>query len=977
MKMFHNKTFLTAAALLALLGSGVFDAAAQEKAGGRAATQRALSDSVIVAPAAEVVNMGYHTIHRGDVTASVSTLPVDGRVKDLVALTPDNMLQGQLPGVRVIPTSSVGALMSIRGVSTFNAGSLPLYIVDGIPIKASRFQNSLAKNVDVDPLSDLHPEDIASVTVLKDAAATAIYGMRGANGVVIITTNGGTSGKTYLDVSSYTGVMMKPEHIPVLNASQYRALMLAKEKAGGASDADIAAGVGRYLLVSTPEDQVERYNNNTDWQDEVLRNGVTSDLHLTLRGGDAVAKYSLNVGYVGQSGVVSNTNFGRFDVRFNLDYKVGRKLSFLNSLSYSRTDRKLSDAGDAYNTNPLFLTTVKPPTLAVFQQDQKGADLIYLDSADYSGRNNPYALISNMINKNNTNRITGKTVAQYTFSPQLNLRVGLSFDYFRLSETRFVPSAGMQPSGYMIRYSARQNSYELMLLNENVLTYSKKKGQHSWAAFAGNAIQYTSLDSKYGRAVNSTSDQLTTVNTSDPLSLDSIGSISPAWKMMSFFGSLNYAYKERYLLGATVRADGSSRFARGHRWGYFPSVSAAWKLSRESFLENSTVVGDLKLRASYGLTGNDNVGFTNSFNALVPAPYVYSGIRIGILGNPDFQWEQTRQFDAGVDASLFGDRLGITVDFYNKRTNHLYNVIHLPTTSGFQNYAVSNGEIKNQGVELGLAWKILGGAGGFGWQTMLNLTYNDNKIAAVPPRLDTIVDYGDYSTILKPGVAVGSFYGYHALGVYARTSDVKVKNGSDNTHPFQGGDMIFEDVNRDGIIDENDKKVIGNVNPKVYGGFTNQFSYGSFDLTVFADFAAGGKVYNARRAALESLSGYDNQSTDVLRYWKAEGDVTDMPRLANGDPSGNTRFSDRWLEDGSFLRLRALTLGYSLPLKRALKGVFNSARVMVTAQNLHTFSKYKGYSPEVGNFGNPIMYGIDYGGVPPLKTFMLGIQIGL
>jgi TonB-linked SusC/RagA family outer membrane protein len=971
--MSNFKPHITGIFILVLLMYGI------DKAGAQVRSARPVKDSVVVVNPVEMQHVGYNPINRHQYTGSVAVLHIDSHEKDLVALTPGNLMQSQLTGLKVVPTSLTGTLATIRGTSTFNAGSLPLYIVDGIPIDANRFQNPQALNADNDPLSDMHPEDIQSITVLKDAQATAIYGMRGANGVIIITTNGGTAGKTYLDISSYTGVLLKPEPVSVLDAAQYQSYLIAKEKAGGASDSAIAAGVGRYLLLSTPAGQIERYNNNTDWQEKVLQNGLLNNLHLTLRGGDAVAKYALNVGYTGQKGVLSNTSFNRFNVRFNLDYKVGRKLSFLNNLSYSRIDRKLSDAGNAYNTNPLMLATVKPPILTAYQQGSDGADLIYLDSADYAGHNNPAAIINNMINKNNTNRITGKTVGQYTFSPALTLKIGLSFDYFRLSETRFVPAAGMQPSGYVTRYSARQNSYELMMLNENMLTYTKTSGSgmHAVTAFVGNAIQSTSVDSKYGRAVNSTSDQLTTINTSDPLSLDSIGSISPSWKLLSFFGSVHYAYRGKYLLGANLRADGSSRFQAANRWGYFPSISAGWQLKQEPFLQNSRLISHLKLRTSYGITGNDNVSYTNAFNALVPAPYVYSGIRIGILGNPGFKWEQTKQYDAGLDVELMKGKFGLTVDYYNKRTDHLYNIIHLPTTSGFNTYAVSEGAVSNKGVEVAFSWKILDKPKGLGWKTQFNAAYNDNRIIAVPPRLDSIVDYGDYSTIVKPGVALGSFYGYNAIGVYAQTSDVHVKNGAENAHPFQGGDIIFEDVNNDGVIDENDKKVIGNVNPKAFGGFINNFTYGSFDLCVFTDFAVGSKVYNARRAVLESMSNYDNQSTSVLRSWKNEGDLTDMPRMLNGDPVGNTRFSSRWLEDGSYIRIKTVTLGYTLPLKSVFKGVFKNARILATAQNLHTFSKYKGYSPEVGNFANPILYGVDYGNVPPLKSFIFGIQVGL
>jgi len=936
-------------------------------------------DSLQISNEVETINIGYTVINKKYVTGSVATLVNDNTVKSLAAASANGLMQAQLPGLRSVSTSPVSALTYIRGNSSFNAGSIPLYIIDGIPVKVNRFLNSVAKNVDNDPLADLHPEDIASITILKDAQATAIYGMRGANGVVLITTNGGTAGKTYLDITSYAGTINELENVSVLDSGQYRGYILAKERASGVSENDIINGVGKYLLLSTPANQTERYNNNTNWQNMVSKRGFLNNSHLTLRGGDAVAKYAVNVGYAKLNSVIKNVDFSRFNLRFNLDYKVAKKLSFLNSLSFSNTHKKLSDAGNTSNTNQLFLTTLKAPTLAPFQQDLKGIDLVYYDSADYNGHNNPYAVADKMINKNNSTRISGKTIGQYTFTPNLVLRVGVLFDYFRLDETRFVPSAGFIRSGYIIRSSSNQKSSELMFLNENTLTYTKvsKSGRHAVNALIGTAVQSTTLDSKYGRVVNSATDQQITVNTSDPLLLDSIGSISPAWKLASLFGSVNYALNGKYIFGGNVRADGSTRFQKQNRWGYFPSASFAWRLNKENFLKNNKYINELKLRVSYGISGNDNVGVINAFNALVSTPYIYSAVSIGILGNPDFQWESTKQFNAGIDLELGNGKFGVSVDFYNKKTDHLFNVINLPTTSGFNNYAVSEGAIKNTGIEAAVSWQILKNPAHFSWSTRLNLTYNNNKIISLPNRLDTAVSYGDYTTVVQSGNAIGSFWGYNALGIYARTTDVNLKNGPDNINPFKGGDVIFEDINKDGIIDYHDKKNLGNVNPDIYGGFINTFSYKNFELSVFMDFAIGAKIYNARRAALETMSNYNNQSTNVLRYWKNEGDQTDIPRLLNGDPVGNSRFSSRWIEDGSYIRLKAATLTYNLPLKKMLKNVFNNARMMVTGQNLVTFSKYTGYSPEVGNFANPVMYGVDYGNVPPLRAIIIGLQLGL
>jgi TonB-linked SusC/RagA family outer membrane protein len=937
--------------------------------------QKMIADTLITIKPIESINIGYINPKRTNITSAVSAVN-EGRIKDLAAVSIDALLQGQAAGVQVVNISGApgsGAMVNLRGVTTINAGSQPLYIVDGIPVKSYRFSGALARNADNNPLADINPDDIAGITVLKDAHATALYGMRGANGVIVITTYGGTSGKTYLDFSGYTGVMQSPEPLSVLDADQYKEYIIEKERARGLSEADINKGVGRYLLLSTPANQVERYNNNTNWQKEAMQTGRFNNYHLTLRGGDAVAKYSLNIGYTNQSGVLKNTGFERFSTRFNLDYKVGRKLSFLNTLSYTRTNKDLKDEGNAFNTNPLFLSALKGPMLTAFQQSVDGEDLRDVDSADYTGRNNPYAVMNRLTNTSSTNRILGRITGQYTFTPRLNLRIAIAGDYFRLDESRFRPAAGFAPEGYIIRSSAAAKSYELMLMNENTLNYTgtSASGNHTFDAAIGNAYQSTAQDAKAGVYVNATSDQfsgISSANETDP-NLDSLGSASPSWKLMSFFGTLRYRLKNRYLFDVNMRADGSSRFARGKRWGYFPSVGAAWRISDEAFLRNNKLISELKLRASYGITGNQEAGYYNSFNAIVPAPYNnYSAVRLGVLGNTNFQWEETKQFNGGLDAEFLQGRIGFTLDYYTKRTDHLFSTIKLPGTSGFDKYAVSEGVMKNSGVELSINGKVLTGA--FGWQTNITAAYNKNRIVSLPDKLDAIVNNGDYSSIMLSGNAVGAFYGYNMLGVYANSSDVIVRNGAANANPFRGGDIIFEDVDESGTIDENDKKIIGKTMPDYYGGIYNVFSYKNFDLSVFLDFAIGNDVYNAQRAALGSMSNNDNQSTAINSRWQKEGDITNMPRLLHGDAVGNTRFSSRWIEDGSYARFKAITLGYNFPLQGVFRNVFKNARVLVTAQNLHTFSNYKGYSPLVGS-------GVDYGNVPPLKTFMLGVKLGL
>jgi TonB-dependent starch-binding outer membrane protein SusC len=952
------------------------------------ATKPVILDSFINVQPVEVISNGYMTIERKNVTSAISTVN-ENRIKEMAGASINSLLQGQAAGVRVTNTSGQpgsGALVNIRGAATINGGTDPLYIVDGIPVKVSRFR-SLGGNIDNDPLTGINPQDIESITILKDAQGTALYGMRGANGVIIIKTYGGTAGKTYLDFSMNMGIMQAPDHYPVFDANQYKNYILEKEKARGLTDAQIASGVGRYLLISTPQDQVERYNNNTDWQDEVYKNGMYSDYHLTLRGGDAIAKYSLNVGYTKIKGVIKETDLERFGARFNLDYKVGKKLSFLNTIGYTRTDRNLAEEGNSYNTNPIVLSTLKNPMLTPFQQTNEGLNLRQLDSADFGGRNNLYGAVHGLTNKTTVNRIMGRITAQYTFSPSLNLRIAGAGDYYRLDETRFRPAEGFAPEEEAIRSSSVAKSYELMVLNENTLNFTKNlnSGRHIIDATIGTAYQNTAQDTRAGVYINAQSDLFSGISSggntggSNPATdrnIDSIGSVSPQWKLLSFFATAQYQLKGKYIFGANFRADGSSRFAKDNRWGYFPSVSAAWRIiSKESIAREKKILSDIKLRASFGISGNQEVGYYNAFNALVPSPYNrVSAIRIGVLGNPDFQWEDTKQYNLGLDAELLNGHLGFNLDAYVRETNHLYNTIQLPSLSGFTSYAVSEGSVRNKGIELTLYSKV--GNNNFAWQTQLTAAYNKNEILSLPEKLIPVFTYSNYEGVLRKGESIGSFYGYNALGVYSRTSQVNTAWQNVGYAPFQGGDIIFESINGDALLNDGDKMILGNTNPDFFGGFTNIFSFKGFDLTVFMDFASGQKVFNAHRALLESMSNYDNQSPTTLNRWRNEGDVSTMPRLLHGDAVGNTRFSSRWMEDASYARFKAVTLGYNFPLRGILKGTFKNARVSITGQNLYTFTDYEGNSPDVANVNNPFLYGVDNGNTPPLRTFLVGVKLG-
>jgi TonB-linked SusC/RagA family outer membrane protein len=968
--------FLSACLLLLLICGVKQQVQAQAAADSTAVFADSTDTQEIQIPGA-AYHLHYINRPKKDMLGAVNQL-TDRQIQEMATVAVDGLLQGKVAGLRATGYSGApgsGALIRIRGNTTLNAGTTPLYIVDGIPVAAVRHQNTLTKSADINPIADLNPEDIESITILKDAHATALYGARGANGVIIIKTAGGTSGKTYLDFTGYTGIQDMPRQLSVLQADDYRSFILTKEKSRGLTDEQVRSNLYPAFYNDTAHPDYERFNNNTNWQDVVGEKGMVNNANLKLKGGDALAKYVFHVGYMKQNGVITDTKFERFNTRFNLDYKVSRKLRFYNSISYTRSDRKMQDEGNSVNTNPLLLATLKAPLLATHRQDPEGNNLSRIDSVDFANRSNPVALTTRVNSLNNTNHILGNIYAAYDFMPGLTGKISLSADYFRLRESKFSPSVGITQVRNVLRYAAENNNVDLLGQNENTLTYTKTfQDKHAITALAGTALVYLDRQFKSARSINSPSDEFSSITSGSAANIDSAGSSASNYVLASYFTSLHYGYADKYLLGFNVRADGSTRFGENNRWAYFPSLAAAWRLSSEPFLAGSRVLSDLKLRTSYGRSGNHEIGNYASKSIIMAAnAFNFPGVRLAILGDPDLKWETTTQFDLGLDAAFGANRLSFSADVYVKNTRDLLNIIYMPGVTGFDHYLTNSGSVRNRGLEFSTEARILTGA--FAWTTNFNIAYNQNEVTALPNGDRIISDYGSFQSITQTGNAIGNFYGYKALGVYASDADVKVTNASGA--PFKGGDIIFQDVNFDGVIDEGDKKVIGNSAPDVFGGFSNTFAFRNFDLNVFMDFSYGNQVFNAQRARLEAMSGYDNQSTAINARWQQPGDRTAMPRMLHGDAVGNSRFSSRWMEDASYTRLKTITLGYTLPDGSAKLKFFNGARIYATAQNLLTLTGYKGYDPEVANISLGNMYGVDYGSVPQLRSFIIGVRLAL
>ena len=920
----------------------------------------------------ETIPLIHRTKKNQDLTESVAWVP-EGLLRQQAAESLESMIQGLATGAHVTRRSGFpgsGAEVYIRGASSLHTGHKPLYIIDGFILKSDIFENTLSLGTPYNPLADINPEDIESITVLKDGYASSLYGARGANGIVLINTYQGSRGASTLDLNTYAGIALEPEFLPLLDAGGYRDLVSELGFPGDLTPQQINSTYARLL---DPEPG-ERMNNNTSWQDEVFKPAFSQNHHLRLKGGDGISKYMFTIGYTDKDGIINNVNLSRLTSRFNLDYQITSKLTFSSRISYTNTNIRAHDQG-ASIYNPIRLATTKSPIFEPYNHERQS---LPLDSADLTGKSNPIALIQGLENSTIVNRFMGTVSAGYDLTTALKLSTTFGMDYFRLREIRFIPSEGIAPYENRINQTSLQISKEQMFNNETVLEFDKLFGYvHRLGFFLGASIQTNEFQTDYGSAINTPSDNFTSLGSG--AKMDSISYAGGKWNTLSYFGNADYSYNDKYFLSANLRIDGSSRFGQNNRLGYFPGVAAAWKLSSEPFLHGLNTVNLLKIRASYGISGSDNIGYFNSLSFYIPANYqLMGGYRPGNLRNPDLRWEQTAQLNGGIDLSMFSQRINLRADYYVKTTTDLLTYERIPWESGFDYRIVNMGKIENRGIEIGLKARILPGA--FRWDIGLNISRNRNTILELPDG-DVVRNYGNFEGIAREGESLGAIYGYRVTGIYQSEEEIRLENtGVDPSgygyQPFQPGDLIFEDINGDGEIDERDKTIIGNTAPDFYGGIHSTWSYRGFSLFAMANYAYGNEVVDGLGAILRSMSGYDNQSADMLGRWRQPGDDTGIPRAALGDPSGNARMSTRWMEDGSYLRLKTLTLSYTLSDAMIDRIFLRKLTVYVSGQNLLTLSDFKGYDPEFSTRPDVMTAGLYYAGFPITRLFLIGARIG-
>jgi len=895
-----------------------------------------------------VVVIGYGTVKKKDLTGSVAS--VDTRnFNTLPVSNAGDAVEGKAAGVQVISSGAPGSNVTfrIRGTGTINNAD-PLLVIDGVPTDA--------------PLNNLNPNDIASFDVLKDASAAAIYGSRGANGVILITTKKGAIGKGHLSFNFFTAWQQAAKRVSMLNASQFATLnneMLANGN-------------------QTPNPAYARpdtLGTGTDWLGALFRTAPMQSYSLSYSGGSDKYNYYVSGGYLNQQGIAITTAYKRYTVQFNTQAKPQDWINFGNNLTLTMDD-KPSGSFDIRSTmaanpvqpiykidgtysnvpgNPLWYgdITNQIGTAHVNQHDTKG----------YNVLGSMYAGI--FLFKGFTFKTTGGVQAQFWDS------------------RNWAPVYNFQPNPQTQAYLSQQFNKSLTWLWDNYFTYDRVLGgDHHITLLAGSSAQQNRYDYISGNKTGFPSPITQQLNSGTGTA--NTGGDASEWALLSFMGRINYTYQDKYLLTATIRRDGSSRFGDNNKYGTFPSASVAWRVSKENFFPATMIVNDLKIRAGYGVTGNQNIGNYSFASALQVAQYNFNGNPVSIvyplvLPNPNVQWEQVSQGNIGVDAALLNNRINLTVDAYIKETSKMLVPAIVPVTTGYSSTivpSVNAGSMQNKGIEITLSTKNLQGA--ITWNTDLNISFNQNQIKSLNDSTPIFVDnYGlnAFFGIDQAGHPANEFYGYVADGIFQSQKEVDnhalQQPGTKAYNSTSPGDIRFADLNGDGVINASDRTYIGNPSPKFIYAMTNSFTFKGFDLGIYLQGVYGNKLFNANNINQESMSIAQNQTTRTLQRWEGPGTSNYMPRAIYGDPNQNIRISTRYIESGSYLRIKNITLGYTLPLRLTQRMKIASLRLYASCQNLHTFTHYSGFDPEVG------VNGVDYSVYPVTRTTSVGININL
>lgn len=935
----------------------------------------------------------FRPVLRRDILSS-STSPDAGKSEYYPVQSVDQYFQGKIPGMWAtiqdgMPCS--GASTYIRGIRSMYTTSQPLYIVDGQPVEEPAIFQSNLSGYSYNPVATIDPLDITNITVIKDYLGSAIYGMKGSNGVILIETLQPTVVRTTIDFSFRTGVSIQPEKLPQLNNAQYKTLANNILMSSGRFEEDYKE---EYFQLYATEEHPEyfKYNKNTEWQKEIFRNSVLNDYYLRISGGDEIARYGLSVGYMNHQGTIEETFANRFNVRFVGTFNVFQWLRMYVSSNMINSTTGIRESARIPETSPILSALFKAPILHPYQYDENGNELKTLEEVNSLGVSNPVSVINNFEGKSknsrfaNSFRMEANILQEYLKWTSL---LGITSNY--LNESVFMPNQGMELYYNEEVHNAAKSLKNLLrtVYTNNYLSFRQEyNNRHLVTAATGMRLYMNTFEIDWGVGKNSHErDQYKQLQNGVSY-LREMGGESSKWNRLGFYTSAGYTFRNRYFLTANLVSEYSTRTGKnavnvlhigGRPFGLFYSLGTAWRLSEESFLKELFWLEELKLRASFGKVGNDDIGNLSALNYYTVDHYRgTTGMIPGSNSDRSIKFEVNKQINAGVDLSLYGNRISFTLDLYDIKTEDLLVYEPQEAYTGSATIPANNGQISNKGWEVGVNSRIIHN-NKFKWDLGLNLSGFKNTVDAIKGG-EVITPFEGGQFISRVGEPVLSFYGYQFKGVYA-TSQEAALDGlmTEKGVPYGAGDAKFADLSGpggvpDGVINDFDLTIIGSPMPDMYGGLYNTFTYGRWSLNAHLQLVLGREVFNYLRYQNEKMTDLSNQSSSVLKRWVFEGQVTGVPRALYDDPVGNADFSSRWIDDGSYLRVKHISLAYTISERTWF---FRNIEVLASASNLFTWSSYLGYDPEFSFSYYTMEQGIDYGMIPHTRRFQLGFRVGL
>lgn len=921
----------------------------------------------------EVVVVGYGTQQKSRTTGSIAHLKSDD-ISNIPVASFEQAIAGQLPGVQVMQQSGSpgkSAKIKIRGASSITAGTEPLYVIDGFPTTS-------------DDMSNLNPEDIASIDVLKDASSAAIYGSRGANGVIIVTTKKGAEGKPKVTARAYLGVQQVANKVDLMDAYEFAnfvatarnnyhlSLNPANKITDDNSKRKSKARIPDYLV---PYINGEQGLVDTDWQDEIFRSALTQQYTLGVSGASERVSYYVSLDYLDQDGVIENTGFKRFSGRSNLSVKLNNRVSVDFNLAPSYAVKDRVSEGNHKNDGVVLMTMIANPAAKAYNEDGSIAFGDIIDKGlkwGHAAIESPLATAKSIKDQLKIFNLLANINLNVNIIKGLDFKTNFGLSYNKIDEDYFRPStlggynkkAPSKASGKYWGYTTTNWVWE------STLNYSLKFGEHDLGLLAGISAQHESMKKVEMTASDFPNDNITSLNAGI---VNSGLTTDTAWSLFSYFLRVNYAWRDRYILAASIRRDGSSRFGKNNKYGTFPSVSVGWRMIEEEWMKTQKLFSDFKLKVSYGATGNFQIPNYSSYSLLKTSNYIQNGTVVNGLypytaPNPEIGWEKARQWNYGIDMAFFNNRLMLSADYYTSITDGLLLDVPVPGHTGFTTSLQNIGKVSSHGIELTLHAHV--GTRDFNWSPAANFSINKSTVKNLGPDQDQILSGVNLTEV---GGEVGAYYVYNILGVFKSQEEIDSYPHYKNARV---GSYKYEDVNNDGKIDDKDRKVVGSYHPDFIMGFNNSFTYRDFDLSVMMQWVHGVDIFNQQNSFLLNEEGWGIGSRRLIGNWFS----AENPDAKYAEPSASPadklyETSNYMIEGGSYLKISNITVGYSLPRNILKPCGIEKTRFYFTAHNPFTFTHYSGYNPEVSSSKDPLCPGIDYGGYPVTKSFVFGLSV--